>query len=49
ILEHVWDLTTDPFTNTVDVHMRHLRKKVDEKFKKKLIKTVHGSGYKIEG
>ena len=49
ILEHVWDMNTDPFTNTVDVHMRHLRKKVDEGHKKKIIKTVHGSGYKIEG
>ncbi len=49
ILEHVWDMNADPFTNTVDVHIRFLRKKIDEGFKKKLIKTVHGSGYKIEG
>lgn len=49
ILEHVWEVTTDPFTNTVDVHIRYLRKKVDDDCKKKLIKTVHGHGYKIEG
>ncbi len=49
ILEHVWDATTDPFTNTVDVHIRYLRRKIDEGFKKKLIKTIHGHGYKIEG
>ncbi len=48
ILEHVWDMTTDPFTNTVDVHVRFLRAKIDDKFKKKLIKTVHGYGYKLE-
>jgi DNA-binding response OmpR family regulator len=48
ILEHVWEMTTDPFTNTVDVHIRYLRRKIDEDFKKKLIKTVHGHGYKIE-
>ncbi len=48
ILEHVWDMNADPFTNTVDVHMRFLRKKIDEPFKKKLLKTVHGYGYKIE-
>ena len=48
ILEHVWDINTDPFTNTVDVHMRYLRKKVDEGQTRKLIKTVHGRGYKIE-
>lgn len=47
ILEHVWDINVDPFTNTVDVHIRHLRGKIDEGFKKNLLKTVHGSGYKI--
>ncbi len=48
ILEHVWDMNADPFTNTVDVHIRFLRQKIDERQKKKLIKTVHGYGYKIE-
>ena len=49
ILEHVWEITTDPFTNTVDVHIRYLRSKIDDGFAKKLVKTVHGHGYKIEG
>ena len=48
ILEHVWDMTTDPFTNTVDVHVRFLRAKIDDGRRKKLIKTVHGYGYKLE-
>jgi DNA-binding response OmpR family regulator len=48
ILEHVWEITTDPFTNTVDVHIRYLRRKIDDGFARKLIKTVHGHGYKIE-
>ena len=48
ILEHVWDMNANPFTNTVDVHMRFLRRKIDELFRKKLLKTVHGYGYKIE-
>src|ERR1051325_9000211 len=30
ILEHVWDMNTDPFTNTVDVHVRFLRQKIDD-------------------
>jgi len=47
ILEHVWDMNVDPFTNTVDVHVRYLRKKIDDGYKKKLLKTIHGSGYKI--
>jgi two-component system OmpR family response regulator len=49
ILEHVWDMNADPFTNTVDVHIRYLRQKIDEGYQQKLIKTVHGCGYKIEG
>jgi two-component system OmpR family response regulator len=48
ILEHVWEVATDPFTNTVDVHVRFLRRKIDDGFTKRLIKTVHGYGYKIE-
>jgi two-component system OmpR family response regulator len=48
ILEHVWDINADPFTNTVDVHVRFLRSKIDEGHKKKFFKTVHGYGYKME-
>lgn len=48
ILEHVWDINADPFTNTVDVHIRFLRTKIDRGYRKKLLKTVHGCGYKIE-
>jgi DNA-binding response OmpR family regulator len=48
ILEHVWDTNADPFTNTVEVHIRFLRRKLDEGFKRKLIQTVHGYGYKFE-
>lgn len=48
ILQHVWDSTADPMTNTVDVHMKWLRDKIDRPFDKALIKTVHGLGYKIE-
>ncbi len=48
ILEHVWDMNADPFTNTVDVHIRFLREKVDVGYTKKLLKTVHGFGYRLE-
>jgi len=48
ILEKVWDMNTDPFTNTVDVHIRCLRGKIDEGYKKKLIHTVPRRGYKLE-
>ncbi len=48
ILDHVWDNNVDPFTNAIDVHIKHLRDKIDRPFSKKLIQTVHGLGYKIE-
>ena len=48
ILEHVWDMNADPFNNTVDVHMRFLRLKIDKGHGRKLLTTVHGYGYKIE-
>ena len=44
----MWDTNADPFTNTVEVHIRYLRRKLDEGFKRKLIKTDHGYGYKFE-
>jgi len=47
IAEHVWDYDFDSFTNTIDVYIRYLRKKIDEGEEKKLIKTVRGVGYKI--
>jgi len=47
ILEHVWETNADPFTNTVDVHVRTLRKKLNEGFSEKLIETVHGMGYRF--
>ncbi len=47
ILEHVWDTDIDPFSNTVEVHIRFLRQKIDQSFNRKLIKTIRGAGYKI--
>ncbi|MBD3300607.1 MAG: response regulator [Candidatus Moranbacteria bacterium] len=46
ILETVWDMHADPFSNTIESHILSLRKKVDPK--KKLIKTIPGRGYMIE-
>lgn len=48
IFDHIWESNFDPDTNVVDVHIKYLRDQVDRNFKKKLIKTVHGYGYKIE-
>lgn len=48
ILEHIWDMTENLWANVVDVHIKHLRDKVDRPYPTKLIKTVHGIGYKLE-
>ena len=32
IVEHVWDMDYDGLTNIVDVYIRHLRSKIDDKF-----------------
>ncbi|MBN1915735.1 response regulator transcription factor [Candidatus Dojkabacteria bacterium] len=49
LFEKVWGMDSERYLNIVDVYIRYLRKKVDDGFKKKLIKTVYGIGYKIEG
>jgi DNA-binding response OmpR family regulator len=48
IMEHVWDMTNDPFSNTVESHILSLRKKIDNIPERKLIHTVPGRGYKLE-
>lgn len=47
IIEHVWNFSFDTMTNVVDVYINYVRKKVDEGFEKKLIRTVRGVGYRI--
>lgn len=48
IAEHVWDINFNSDTNVVDVHIRRLRLKVDDRFDVKLIHTVRGAGYVLE-
>ena len=48
IAEQVWDMNFDSDTNVVDVHIRHLRAKLDDPFARKLIHTVRGVGYVLE-
>lgn len=48
IVEHVWDMDYDGLTNIVDVYIRHLRSKIDDKWALKLIHTVRGIGYMLD-
>ncbi len=47
LVHHVWDYDADILPSTVEVHIKHLRDKIDAPFKKPLIHTVRGFGYKI--
>lgn len=47
IAEHVWDYDFDTLTNVIDVHIRALRRKIDDPFAHKLIHTVRGAGYRL--
>jgi two-component system copper resistance phosphate regulon response regulator CusR len=38
----------DGLTNIVDVYIRHLRSKIDEKWPDKMIQTVRGIGYMLD-
>jgi two-component system OmpR family response regulator len=45
---YAWQDDQHPWTNTVDVHIKYLRDKIDRPFDLPLITTVHGLGYKLE-
>lgn len=47
IAEHVWNFDFDTGTNVIDVHIRYLRRKIDDQYDLKLIQTVRGAGYRI--
>lgn len=46
ILEHVWDMSVDPFSNTIETHIMNLRKKLKDT-KRILITAIPGRGYKF--
>lgn len=48
LIDHVWDFDADILPNNVEAYIKNLRQKIDKPFKKQLIKTVRGFGYRIE-
>jgi DNA-binding response OmpR family regulator len=48
LTSYAWSESEDMWTNTVDVHIKSLRDKIDRPFGRPLINTVHGLGYRIE-
>lgn len=47
LLEHVWDLDGDPFSNSIETHICNIRKKISSPRKPELIENVPGRGYKM--
>jgi heavy metal response regulator len=48
ISENIWDYHFDSGTNIIDVHVSHLRNKIDRNYEPKLLHTVKGVGYVLE-
>ena len=44
LLDHVWDYRSYTGSNTIDVHIKRIREKINSK---SLIETIHGQGYKL--
>jgi two-component system copper resistance phosphate regulon response regulator CusR len=49
IASQVWDMNFDSDSNVVEVAVRRLRAKIDDGFEPKLIRTVRGMGYVLDG
>ena len=47
LAERVWETEHDSLTNLVDVHVSHLRRKIDGSGAPPLIHTVRGRGYLV--
>jgi len=48
LMEHVWDMNTDPFSNTIESHIVSLRKKIESPNGPKFIKTIPSRGYRFQ-
>lgn len=50
VLDHVWSFDFPAFSNVLDVHMKNLRKKLDDyEENDPLFETIRGVGYRLNG
>jgi DNA-binding response OmpR family regulator len=47
LLHNVWGIRSEAASNRLEVYIKHLRHKIDKPYKRHLIHTVHGIGYKL--
>jgi len=49
IIDHTWESGKDGWSNSVDVHIKYLRDKIDRPFNAPpVIKTAYGIGYMVD-
>ena len=49
ILEHLWDMEAEPGPEVIRAHVKLLRKAIADQREPRLIETVHGIGYRMNG
>lgn len=47
LLDRLWDFNYDAFSNVVDVHVKNLRKKLNEENRQSIVEAVRGVGYRL--
>lgn len=47
LYDHAWDFAANSFSNTVDVHIKNLRKKLKDN-DEKILETIRGVGYRLK-
>lgn len=47
-LDEVWDVALDENSNVLEVYIGYLRRKIDQPFGRRSIRTVRGSGYRLD-
>lgn len=48
IMEKVWNKDFNPFSNTIETHVRNIRRKINTKKNRNKIETVFGRGYRVK-
>jgi DNA-binding response OmpR family regulator len=47
LLDHIWDFSFESSSNIIDVHIKNLRKKIEDKSNEQILETIRGVGYRI--
>lgn len=45
---HLWDFEDNSFSNIIDVHVKNLRRKLEDHGAEKIVETVRGVGYRLK-